>query len=344
MVPDWRIDSVEALEERLSRPGDADVAALKGLDGDLLILGAGGKMGPTLARLAQRAAEKAGIPKRIIAVARFSDTALPATLRSWGVETIKADLLEPDVLEALPDAPNVIFMAARKFGTTGDEHLTWALNTYLPGRVSERFRHSRICAFSTGNIYPLRKVSEGGSVETDPPAPVGEYAQSAVGRERMFESAAARWGTKVCILRLNYAAELRYGVLLDIGLAVFEKRPVNVQMGLVNVIWQGDANSICLRSLALCAAPPKLLNVTGPETLAVRGIAARFGEIFGVAPKFQGEEAGSALLSHAGECQRLFGYPTISAQELIDWTADWIKRGGATLKKPTHFEVKDGKF
>jgi len=336
--------SEEDLEERLSRPTEADMAAMKSLEGDLLILGVGGKMGPSLARRARRAADIADASKRIIAVARFSNQALIQQLQSTGIETITGDLLDPGALEALPDVANVVFMAARKFGTTGSEHLTWALNTYLPGRVAERFRNSRIVAFSTGNVYPLRPLAQGGAVESVPPEPIGEYAQSALGRERMFEYGAACWGTPVAILRLNYAVELRYGVLLDIGLAVFEGRPVNVRMGLVNVIWQGDANSLCLQSIAHCASPPNILNITGPETLSVRYIAERFAGLFGVTPLFDGDETGSALLNNATKAHQLFGYPSVTIGQMIEWIADWITRGGSTLHKPTHFDVQDGKF
>jgi nucleoside-diphosphate-sugar epimerase len=338
------LNTEEDLEERLSRPTDADAEVIGSLDGDLLILGVGGKMGPSLARLARRAADRAGVPKRIIAVARFTNPHLLSQLESAGIETISSDLLEPGVLEALPDVANVIYMAARKFGTTGSEYLTWAMNTYLPGRVAERYRHSRITAFSTGNVYPLRNIAEGGAVESTPAAPVGEYAQSALGRERMFEYASNRWGTPVSILRLNYAVEPRYGVLLDIGLAVFERRQVDLRMGLVNVIWQGDANSAALRSLPLCASPPNILNITGPETLSVRYIAGRFAQRFRVEPLFFGQETSTALLNNAAKAHRLFGYPLITTDELIDWTASWIEHGGPTLNKPTHFDVRDGKF
>jgi hypothetical protein len=338
------IDTEEDLEERLSRPTDADAAAIRSLEGDLLILGAGGKMGPSLARLARRAAERAGVRKRIIAVARFTNRHPLSQLQSAGIETISSDLLEPGALEALPDAANVVYMAARKFGTTGSEYLTWAMNTYLPGRVAERYRRSRIAAFSTGNVYPLRAVAQGGAVESTTTAPVGEYAQSALGRERMFEYASSRWGTEVSILRLNYAVELRYGVLLDIGLAVFERRPLDLRMALVNVIWQGDANSACLRSLPLCASPPNILNITGPETLSVRYIAGEFARRFGVEPLFDQEETGSALLNNAAKAHGLFGYPLVTPQELIEWIASWIARRQPTLNKPTHFDVRDGKF
>ena len=338
------INNEAELEERLSRPSDADAAALASMDGDLLILGAGGKMGPSLARLARRAADKAGVKKRIIAVARFSDASLPVELAADGIETITSDLLEPGELEKLPDIPNVIYMAAKKFGTSGAEHFTWAMNTHLPGLVASRFRNSRIVAFSTGNVYPLRSLSEGGAVESTPVAPVGEYAQSALGRERMFEYGSAKWGTPVVILRLNYAIDLRYGVLLDIGQAVYQGRPVDLRMPLVNVIWQGDANSWCLRSFAHCQSPPFVLNITGAETLAVREIAADFGRHFGIEPKFTSETGSSALLNNAAQARQLFGEPSIKLSEMIEWTANWIKLNGATHGKPTHFQTRDGKF
>jgi nucleoside-diphosphate-sugar epimerase len=338
------IETVEQLEALLSLPNDKDVAAMRSLEGDLLILGVGGKMGPSLARRARRAIDLAGVTKRVIGVARFSTGGLARELESAGIETIQSDLLESGALAALPDVPNVVFMAAKKFGTTGAEHSTWAMNTFLPGLVAERFRASRIVAFSTGNVYPLRPIEQGGAIETTPVAPVGEYGQSALGRERMFEYGSDRWHTPVTLLRLNYAVELRYGVLLDIGLAVKEGRPVDLRMGVVNVIWQGDANSVCLRSFAHCQTPPLVLNLTGPETLPVRYIAERFGEHFGVQPLWQGVEAPNALISNASKVQQLFGYPSVTPNDIIDWTADWIARGGTTLNKPTHFQTRDGKF
>jgi nucleoside-diphosphate-sugar epimerase len=339
-----RITTDAELEEILSRPSDADATAMAQMDGDLLILGAGGKMGPSLARRARRAAEKAGIQKRILAVARFSDNTLRKNLESDGIETLVSDLLEPGALAKLPELPNVIFMAARKFGTTGSEDLTWAMNTYLPGLVAERYHNSRIVAFSTGNVYPLRHSMQGGAVESTPLAPESEYAQSALGRERMFEYGSRQWGTAVVILRLNYAIDLRYGVLLDIGTAVFERRPVDLRMALVNVIWQGDANSVCLRSFAHCQSPPMVVNLTGPETLSVRYIAEEFGRRFNLQPVFLSEELPTALLSNAAKAHQLFGYPAVTASEMIDWIAAWISLGGSRLNKPTHFEVRDGKF
>ncbi len=339
-----RITTETGLEEFLSRPSDADAAAISQLDGDLLILGVGGKMGPSLARRARRAAATANVRKRIVAVARFSDNTLRDSLESDGVETSACDLLQPGALAKLPDIPNVIFMAARKFGTTGSEDLTWAMNTHLPGLVAERYRESRIVTFSTGNVYPLCDVTLGGAVESTPLAPASEYAQSALGRERMFEYGSRQWGTPVVILRLNYAIDLRYGVLLDIGTAVYERCPVDLRMAFVNVIWQGDANSVCLRAFAHCQSPPLLLNLTGPETLSVRHIAEEFGRRFSLQPEFIAEEMPTALLSNAAKAHQMFGYPTVTVPEMIDWTAAWISSGGPCLNKPTHFQVRDGKF
>jgi dTDP-4-dehydrorhamnose reductase len=339
------IKNIEELEDHLSRPTEADAAAMSALNGDLLILGVGGKMGPSLSRLARRAAALAGAHVRIVAVARFSNASLPAQLATQGIEPITCDLLEPGALSLLPEIPNVIFMAARKFETSGAEHLTWAMNTFLPGLVAERYRNSRIVAFSTGNVYPLRSVSEGGAVESTPVGPVGEYAQSALGRERMFENGSHRWGTRAAILRLNYAVELRYGVLVDIARAVFERRPISLAMPYVNVIWQRDANSWCLRSFAYCQSPPFVLNITGPETLSVRELAIEFGQHFGIEPIFRTELEGStSLLNNAAKAGTLFGRPTATPAELIGWVADWIRHGGVMLNKPTHFQTRDGKF
>jgi nucleoside-diphosphate-sugar epimerase len=340
-----KIKTEQELEELLSRPGEETVLAMAALEGDLIILGAGGKMGPSLARLARRACDEAGVKKRVVAVARFSSPKLLAELQADGIETITCDLLDRQALARLPEAPNVVFMAARKFGTSGEEYLTWALNTHLPGLVAERFQNSRIVSFSTGNVYPLMSIAHGGATEKTPVGPVGEYAQSALGRERMFEYGSAKWGTPGVILRLNYAVELRYGVLVDIGLAVFEKRPIALAMPRVNVIWQGEANSWCLRSFAHCAAPPLILNITGTATLSVRDLAQQFGKRFGTAPTFASENEGtSALLNDAGKARGLFGNPKVSTEEMIDWITDWIRDGGPTLNKPTHFQTRDGKF
>jgi nucleoside-diphosphate-sugar epimerase len=344
VIPDRYIADEAALEEVLSRPNDADIAAMRDLGGDLLLLGVSGKMGPSLALRARRAADQAGAKMRVIGVSRFSNPANRRLLEDAGVETISADVLEEGVLDGLPDAPNVIHMAARKFGSTGDESYTWAMNTYFPAMVAQRYRESRIAVFSSGNVYPLSAVAGGGSTEESALEPVGEYAMTAVGRERLFTYFSQRNGTPVTILRLNYAVEMRYGVLLDIGMQVFERRPIDLSTGCANVIWQGDANSICLRSLAYAGSPPFVLNLTGPETISVRAVATRFGQLLGVEPVFVNEERPTALLNNAAKCYSLFGYPTLAVDRIIDWTAQWIGRGGATLNKPTHFEARDGKF
>ena len=338
------VSTEQQLEDLLSQPSEADARAMAALEGDLLILGVGGKMGPSLARRARRACELAGVKKRIIGVARFSTPGTREFLDGSGIETIATDLLDDESLAALPDAENVIFMTGRKFGSSGSEHLTWAMNVFLPAAATERFRRARIVAFSSGNVYPLMPVLQGGAIESTPVAPVGEYAQSALGRERMLEYFSERHGTPVTILRLNYAIDLRYGVLLDVGQKVFERRPVELSMGHANVIWQGDANSVCLRSFALCQSPPAILNLTGPEIISIRWLARRFGERFGVEPVFEGAESETALLNNAARCHRLFGYPSVTVEQMIEWVADWIGLGGATLNKPTHFETRDGRF
>ena len=338
------ITTTDQLEEILSRPNQKDAEALRSVDGDLLILGVGGKMGPSLAMRARRAMDEAGLRRRVIGVSRFGDTALRAGLERAGVETIAADLMDRDALKALPDAPNVVFMAGRKFGTQGAAHWTWAMNVLLPAMVAERFRDSRIVAFSSGNVYPLRKVAAGGATEEVETDPAGEYAQSVRGRERIFQYYADQGGTASVLLRLNYAVEMRYGVLADIARKVYERQPVDVTMGSVNVIWQGDANSVALRAWPLCSVPPTILNLTGPETLAVRWIAQRFGELLGVEPHIEGTEADSALLNDAAKCHRLLGAPEVGIAEVMEWTAAWIRAGGPSLNKPTHFESRDGKF
>jgi nucleoside-diphosphate-sugar epimerase len=330
--------SSDELEHLLAAPSPQDEAAWRQMPGDLLMRRAGGKMGPSLARRARLAG------KRVIAVSRFSDAAAEQRLRTSGVETIRADLLDDRQLAALPDAGNVIFMAGRKFGSSGAEALTWALNAYLPARVAERYRHSQIAAFSSGNVYPFVPVTSGGATEDTRAQPIGEYAQSVLARERMFEYFSRRHGTRVCLLRLNYAVELRYGVLVDIARKVLAGRPVNVAASKVNVIWQGDVHSVCLRSFSLCQSPPAVLNVTGPEVLDVRQAAQRFGQLLGREPLFEGQEADTALLSNAARCHRLLGCPSVSAATLMEWTADWLRAGGATGDKPTHFEIRDGRF
>lgn len=336
-----KMTSIPRLEDELSHPSDADRTFMCGLEGDLLVLGAGGKMGPSLAHRARRAADQNGPPQRIIAASRFASGETGRQLAEWGIEAIPCDLLDRDQIARLPSCANVLFLAGRKFGSTGNMPLTWATNTLLPAFVAERFRGSRIVALSSGNVYPLAVT---GATEETTPAPVGEYAQSALGRERVFEYFSHRDGTPVAIIRLNYAIDLRYGVLLDIGRCVWQRRPVSLTMGSVNVIWQGDANSMILRALALASSPPRVLNVAGPETLRVRWIAEQFGALFGIEPRFEGREAETALLNDSSLCRGLLGPPSVTAGELIQWQAEWIGASLPTLDKPTHFEVRDGAF
>jgi nucleoside-diphosphate-sugar epimerase len=339
------MQSEQQLDEALSRPTAADVQALAKMAGDLLILGVSGKMGPSMAALARRACEQSGSSKRIFGAARFSDPAVRQAIEAQGVETIVCDLLDRAEVEGLPDCPNVLFMAGQKFGTAGGKQaLTWATNTYAPAIAAERFRHSRIVAFSTGNVYPFTPVASGGPVESDPTGPVGEYAESALGRERMFEYFSQRYGTPVTILRLNYANELRYGVLHDIAERVFERRPIDLSMGYVNVIWQRDANSVALRAFGHCASPPLVVNLTGTEILAVRQLAERFGAVWGIEPIFEGSEKESALLNNARRCEQLFGPPEVSVEQMVEWIAAWVARGGRSLGKPTHYEERKGAF
>ncbi len=336
MIP-ATITTVADLETELSRPTTADVACLRCLDGDILILGAGGKMGPSLARLCRRAADAAGSPRRVIAVSRH-------LLDEPSVEAVACDLLDRDQVARLPDCPNVLYLAGRKFGSTGSPELTWAMNTVVPANVAERFRASRIVVFSTGNLYPLQAPSCHGSRESDPPDPVGEYAQSCLGRERVFEYYSRRYDTWCLFFRLNYAVDLRYGVLVDIARNVHAGRPVTLTVPAFNVIWQRDANSYALRSLEFCETPPGILNATGPETLSVRAVAEWFAGRFQRRCLFEGEEGPAALLSDASTCHSLLGLPTVSAQDLMEMVAIWVETGGASLDKPTHFEVADGRF
>lgn len=333
-----------ALEEQLSRPTPADVAAMRELEGDLLILGVSGKMGPSLAGLARRASRDAGVKRRIIGVARFSAPGSRDALERGGIETVACDLLDRRGIEALPDAPNVVYMAGQKFGTSTDQAQTWAVNVQAAALAAERFARSRIVAFSTGNVYPLTPVESGGPRETDPTGPVGEYAQSALGRERILEFWSRRNGTRMVLLRLNYAIEPRYGVLHDIADKVRRGEPVDLAMGYVNVIWQRDANSVALRSFAHCAAPPLVLNLTGTARLSVRELASELGERLGTAPRFAGRERDTALLSNASRCAELFGPPAMGIGAMLDAVGAWVKDGGRALGKPTHFEEREGAF
>ena len=338
------IAGVDELELLLSEPSESTVRALAALDGDILILGAGGKMGPTLARMARRASDAAGISRRVLAVSRFSSASLPKKLQSWDIQPIACDLLDPAALASLPEARNVVYMAGMKFGSTGQESLTWAMNSFLPGLVCERFSKSRIAAFSTGNVYGLTPVTQGGSKETDSLNPVGEYAMSCLGRERIFEHFSRVASVKACILRLNYATELRYGVFVDIAQRVHSGKPVALSMGYLNAIWQADASAVALESLLHASFPPFVLNIAGPELLSVRRVAEEFAARFRKPVQFEGVEAPDALLSNAQKAFQLFGKPRVPYEQMIAWIADWTERGGETLDKPTHFENRAGRF
>ena len=339
-LPD-RFESVAALEDFMTEPTPELVADLAALNGDILILGVAGKMGPTLARLAKRAAPK----KRIVGVARFSDPGVRRSLDQAGVETIPCDLLDRRAVEALPKLDNLVYMAAMKFGASGDPALTWAMNVHAPAIVAETFAASRIVAFSTGCVYPFVPVDSGGATEETPPVPPpGDYANSCAGRERMFQHFSARLGTAGRIVRLNYAIDMRYGVLHDIATKVRDGQPIDLAMGHVNVIWQGDANAVALRCLARTTPPTTPINVTGPETLSVRWLAEEFGRRFGCVPKLTGSEAPPVGSATPRAWWPSSARPRVPLARTIDWTADWLARGGASLGKPTHYEVRDGRF
>lgn len=329
------------LEERLSRPSEALVSLLASVPGDLVVLGAGGKMGPSLARMARRADPA----RRVVAVSRWSDRAAAAALEANGVEPVAADLLDPRALAALPDAPNVVFMAGQKFGTTGSPATTWAMNAAVPAFVAERYAGARTVVFSTGNVYALTPPERGGSRESDPPAPVGEYAWSCLARERIFAAACARHGSPTAIVRLNYAHDLRYGVLTDLALRVARGEPVPLAMGHVNVIWQGDANAFALAALARAAAPdPFVVNVAGRETLPVADLARALGERLGREPVLEGAPARDALLSDSSRMTTMLDQPMLPLDTLLDWVAAWVRGGGTLRNKPTGFERRDGRF
>jgi uncharacterized protein YbjT (DUF2867 family) len=340
-----RIQTVEQLEELLSRPTDYLVDVFRRTPGDVIVLGVAGKMGITLARMARRASDAAGTKqRRIIGVARFSKPEHQATLDAAGVETIRADLLDQKQLDKLPDAPNVVYMPAMKFGSTGQEALTWAMNTYLAGMCAQRYAKSKIVAFSTGNVYGLNPVVLGGALETSEFDPRGDYAQSCLGRERMFDHFSRVNQTPTALIRLNYATEMRYGVLVDVAQKVFAGEEIDLAMGAFNAIWQGDANAMSLACLDHAATPPFILNVAGPEMLSLRRCAEIFAGVMNKPLRTRGLESPDALISNGQRGHRLFGYPRVPIQRLMTWIAQWVTSGGASLGKPTHFEARDGKY
>jgi len=339
-----KIASEALLEDMLSTPTAEAVKMFSRIEGDIMFLGIGGKIGPTLAKMALRACDQAGVKKRIYGVSLFESDEQQKQIEDIGIETIHGDLLDIDFIKSLPKAKNVFFLAGMKFGSEENISLTWAVNSYMPALVAEHFKNSNIVAFSTGCVYPLVSIESGGSLETDPPVPVGEYAQSCLGRERMFEYGSKQHHTKTCLIRLNYSVELRYGVLVDIALKVKKQEPIDLSMGYFNVIWQGDVNDVVLRSLEICGSPAKILNITGEDTLSVHEVALEFGKLFNVIPEFVNEEALTALLNNPGQAFQLFGRPKVSTTQIIKWIAHWIGEERETLGKPTHYEVRDGKY
>jgi len=334
-------DDVEHLEEVMTTPTPAVVAELGKVEGDLIILGVGGKIGPTLARLAKRAAPG----KRVVGVARFSEKGLREQLIAAGIECLEADLLDRAQIAALPKLANVVFMAGRKFGSTGNEDLTWAMNAHVPALVAEAFARSRIVAYSTGCVYPYVNIHHGGATEATPTTPPpGAYANSCVAREQMFQYFSRTHETPGRIIRLNYAIDMRYGVLHDVAQRVFKGETINLAMGHVNVVWQGDANAMVLRALGHCTVPSSPLNISGPETISVRWLAEALGRRFGKAPTLAGVESPDGWLINTTQAMRLFGYPSVPLVQMIDWQADWIARGLPSLGKDTHFDTRDGTF
>ena len=331
------------LDDLLSTPRRETIAALRSCPGDVVVLGAGGKMGPTLATMVARAAREVD-GRRVFAVSRFSSKKAEAALRAAGIETIQCDLLDAGAVARLPDAPNVIYMAGQKFGTTDAPSITWAMNTAVPTHCAERYQDAAIVAFSTGNVYPLVPVSSGGVREDHPLGPIGEYAQSCVGRERLFDFFSRQRGTRAAIVRLNYAIDLRYGVLTDLAVKVRRGTPIPLAMGYVNVIWQGDANRLAIECLPRASSPPFIVNVTGSQTLSVRMLAEGLGARLGRDPIFQGDEGADALLSDTTRMQELFAPPEMPLERMLDLVASWVAEDAPLLDKPTHFEARDGQF
>ncbi|MCA9262356.1 MAG: NAD(P)-dependent oxidoreductase [Planctomycetales bacterium] len=332
------------VEQQLSEPSEALVASMVQSSGDLLLLGAGGKMGTTLALMAKKAIQAAGQSRRVLAASRYRNPAVRQTLESAGVHTLAGDLFSTEFLDSLPDADTVVQMVGHKFGTSGDAGPTWATNAFLPGLLCRRFTQCRLIAFSTGNVYPLVPIASGGSIESDPLAPVGEYAMSALARERIIHHFTTAMNIPTVLLRLNYSTELRYGVLIDLARQVISGSPVSLSMGYFNCIWQRDACDLALRSLPHASNPPRVFNLTGRETLSVRAVATAMGELLGIRPEFVGEEAPTALLSNSHRTCECLGDPQTNTDAMIRHTCEWLRNGYPTWDKPTHFETRDGKF
>ena len=343
MLPD-SFSNEDHLDEFMSTPSEELVRLMGRLDGDILILGIAGKMGHTLGRQALRAIQIAKVEKRVIGVSRFTNPQSRKKIESYGISTVSCDLLDPGAVADLPDAENVVFMAGRKFGTEGNEHLTWAMNCDLPAICSRRYRHSRIVVFSTGCVYPPASPADGGCTEAQKPKPVGEYAMSCLGRERIFEHYSALFGTKIAIARLNYAVDMRYGVLRDIADRIAGGIAVDLTVPAFNVIWQGDATDHILRLLEHCSTPPFVINITGSEQISTRTIATELSDLMDVPVTLPDTEGDIALLSDSTKSASLLGPPRIAMETMVRWTAKWVSAGGPSLEKPTHFEVMDGKF
>ncbi len=336
--------TTKQLMTTLTTPSHRLINDVKKIKGDIMILGVGGKMGPSLAILAKKAFDAAGLDKKVYGVSRFSSGNLNNELENKGIETIAVDLLNDNEFNSLPEVENIIFMAGKKFGTIGNEHETWGMNTYLPSKVAEKFPNSNIVVFSSGNIYPFVDIAKGGCTEQTPTNPIGEYAQSCLGRERIFTYFSKKNKTPMLLFRLNYAIDMKYGVLLEIANQVYKGIPVDLTTGVVNVIWQGDANEYAIRSLLHCSTDPTILNVTGPETISIRWLAEEFSNHFNKEVTFMNEESSTALLNNAGKAHQLFGYPQVTLQQMIEWTAEWIENEGEVIEKPTHFQERKGEF
>lgn len=338
------IQTETELEDLLTRPTASLVEFIRTVPSPLLVLGAGGKMGPTLAVLARRAAEAAGHKLEVVAVSRFSDAKSRSWLEEHGVKVHGCDLLDAQGISRLPDAENLIYLVGLKFGTSQNPAATWAMNTLVPTRVCERFPRSRIVALSTGNVYPLSAVDREGSVESDALTPLGEYANAAVARERIFEFHSQRNGTAAALLRLFYAVELRYGVLADIARRVHAGQSIPLANGSFNCIWQGDANEMILRALAMTSSPPSVWNLCRPEIFSVRQIAEQLAGLLGRPPVFDGSESATALVANAAKICNKLGVPRTPMDAMLRWTAHWVRQGGRDLGRPTHFEVRDGNY